>query len=218
MSVNAGAFAAVLTQCAAAGVRRVVQCGSTVVYGPPPLYGPGRVDEDARPAPRTAYGLSKAMAELAAEWGRTALGLAVTTLRLPLVLGPGRWYAGAAAGYARLLRAAATGGTAREAVPGTRFDAVHGDDAAEALLLLAAREGAPALLNLAGLTPSMAEVAAELAHLAPAARLETVETAAAAELPLVDDGRLRALGWSARRDLRTVLAETLDEMTAKDTA
>lgn len=218
VAVNAGDFTSVLAGCAAAGVRRVVQCGSTVVYGPPALYGPGRVDESARPAPRTAYGLSKRMAELAADWGRDALGLSVTTLRLPLVLGPGRWYAGAAASYARLLQAAANGGTAHEAVPGHPFDAAHGDDVADALLLLAALDDAPALLNMAGSTLTMPEVAAALARLAPAARLEVTETAAQPDLPLVNDARLRALGWSARRDLRTILADTLREMTAKETA
>lgn len=96
VAVNAGAFAATLAACAASGVARVVQCGSTVIYGPASDYPATRVDEAAPPAPRTAYGLTKLMAEQAAQWAVDALGLDVVTLRLPLVFGPGRWYAGAA--------------------------------------------------------------------------------------------------------------------------
>jgi dTDP-4-dehydrorhamnose reductase len=59
VAVNAGAFAATLAACAACGVARVVQCGSTVVFGPASDYRATRVDEAAPPAPRTAYGLTK---------------------------------------------------------------------------------------------------------------------------------------------------------------
>jgi UDP-glucose 4-epimerase len=217
VAVNAGAFAAALAACAAAGVARVVQCGSTVVYGPPSDYfasddpasddGPPRVDEAATPAPRTAYGLTKLMAEQAAHWSVTALGLDVVTLRLPLVLGPGRWYAGAAGSHARMLRAAADGVALREEVSPAAFDVVHGDDAAAALLLLAARRGPPRLLNMAGLTTSLPAIAAALSP-----RIETVALPAPAAFPLVDDGALRALGWAPARSLGDILDDTLAEM------
>jgi UDP-glucose 4-epimerase len=218
VSVNAGGFAAVLSACAEAGVRRVVQCGSTVVYGPPGLYPAERVDEDAPPAPRSAYGLSKRMAEAAADWGADALGLSVTTLRLPLVLGPGRWYVGAATLIARMLRAAADKAALHEAVPAAPFDAVHGDDAAEALLLLAGRPDAPRLLNMAGLTVTHSAIAAALATLAPAARITVAAQPGPADLPLVDDTRLRALGWAPQRGLEAILSDTLREMTTEETA
>jgi UDP-glucose 4-epimerase len=213
VAVNAGGFAAVLAACAEAGVRRVVQCGSTVVYGPPDLYLSERVDEAAAPAPRSAYGLSKHMAELAADWGADALGLSVTTLRLPLVLGPGRWYVGAATLFARMLRAAAEGSALHEVVPAAPFDAVHGDDAADALLMLAGRPDAQCLLNMAGLTLTYGRIAAALGG-----RIEVVEQPGPADLPLVDDSRLRALGWAPRRALDAILSETLREMTMKEKA
>ncbi|MGG5811233.1 NAD-dependent epimerase/dehydratase family protein [Falsiroseomonas sp. CW058] len=206
VAVNAGAFAALLGACAAAGVARVVQCGSTVVYGPASLYAAPRVGEDAPPAPRTAYGLTKLMAEQAAAWAEVALGLDVVTLRLPLVFGPGRWYAGAAGAYARMLRAAASGAALREEVPDAAFDVVHGDDAAEAILLLAALRGPPRVLNMAGLTTSLPAIAAALSP-----RIEAVPRPAPAAFPLVDEARLRALGWAPGRGLARILDDTLAE-------
>ena len=212
VAVNAGGFAAMLAACAQVGVDRVVQCGSTVVYGPPDLYPPGRVDEDAVAAPRSAYGLSKLMAEIAAEWGSDALGLSVTTMRLPLVLGPGRWYVGTAGAYARMLRAALDGTTLQETVPAAPFDAVHVDDAAAALLRLAADPAAPRRLNMAGVTITLAEVATALRRLFPACRLDLTGLDEPPALPLVNDARLRALGWVVRRGLDAILSDTLDEM------
>jgi nucleoside-diphosphate-sugar epimerase len=207
VAVNAGAFAATLAACAAAGVARVVQCGSTVVYGPASDYRATRVDEAAPPAPRSAYGLTKLMAEQAALWAVDALGLDVVTLRLPLVFGPGRWYAGAAASYARMLRATVDGTALEEEVSPASFDLVHGDDAAAALLLLAARRGPPRVLNMAGLTTSLPGIAAALSP-----RVRAAIVPAAAAFPLVDDGALRALGWAPRRGLADILDDTLADM------
>lgn len=205
--VNAGAFAATLMAAAAAGVARIVACGSTVVYGPASDYPAVRVTEEAPPRPRSAYGLTKLMAEQAAAWGTVALGLDVVTLRLPLVLGPGRWYAGAAGAYARMLRAAADGASLREEVPASAFDVVHGDDAADALLLLAGRRGPPRLLHIVGVTTSLPGIAAALSP-----RIEAVPVPGPAPYPLVDDGALRSLGWTPRRGLADILDDTLAEM------
>lgn len=207
VTVNAGAFAATLAACARASVARVVQCGSTVIYGPAADYAAPRVDESAPAAPRTAYGLTKLMAEQAGQWAVDALGLDVVTLRLPLVFGPGRWYAGAAGTYARMLRATVDGTELREEASAVAFDVVHGDDAAAAILMLAARRGPPRVLNMAGLTTSVPEIAAALSP-----KLRAVPVPAPAAFPLVDDAALRALGWTARRSLRDILDDTLAEM------
>jgi UDP-glucose 4-epimerase len=207
VAVNAGALAATLAACATAGVARVVQCGSTVVYGPASDYRATRVDEAAAPAPRTAYGLTKLMAEQAAQWAVDALGLDVVTLRLPLVFGPGRWYAGAAGAYARMLRATVDGTAWQEEVSPVSFDVVHGEDAAAGLLLLAARRGPPRVLNMVGLTTSLPGIAAALSP-----KLRAVVVPAPAAFPLVDDGALRRLGWAPRRGLAAILDDTLAEM------
>ena len=208
---NAGAFAALLAACAEAGVPRVVACGSSVVYGPATLY-PGLVDEAAPLAPMTAYGLSKEMAERAADWARRSLGLGVVTVRLPLVLGPGRWYGGAAAFLDRLLRAAARGAPAYENVPDGPFDGAHGDDAAEALLALAGRRGGPPVLNLTGFIATWAEVAATLRDLRPGADLAVTPRAADGALPLMDGALLRAALATTPRGLRETLSDALEEM------
>ena len=207
VAVNAGAFAATLGACARAGVARVVQCGSTVVFGPAADYAAARVDEAAPPAPRTAYGLTKLMAEQAGNWAVDALGLDVVTLRLPLVFGPGRWYAGAAGAYARMLRATVEGTELHEEVSSVAFDVVHGDDAAAAILMLAARRGPPRVLNMAGLTTSLPEIAEALSP-----KLRVVGVSAPAAFPLVEDATLRALGWMPKRSLRDILDDTLAEM------
>jgi UDP-glucose 4-epimerase len=212
VAVNAGAFAALLAACAEAGVQRVVQCGSTVVYGPANFYTSTRVDEDAAPSPRTAYGLTKLMAEQAAQWAADAFGLDVVTLRLPLVFGPGRWYAGAAGAYARMLRATVDGTDLREEVSPVSFDVVHGDDAAEAILLLATLRGPPRVLNMAGLTTSLPGIAAALS-----ARIQAVVVPAPAAFPLVDERRLRALGWAPTRGLAAILDDTLADMRGRTT-
>lgn len=207
VSVNAGAFAAALAACAASGIGRVVQCGSTVVFGPASGYAAARIDETAPAAPRTAYGLTKLMAEEAARWAAVSLGLDVVTLRLPLVLGPGRWYAGAAGSYARMLRATADGAAVTEEVATAPFDAVHGDDAAEAILLLAALRGPPRVLNMGGVTTSLPDIAAALSP-----HITAVPLPLPAAFPLVDDRSLRALGWAPRRSLADILNDTLAEM------
>ena len=207
VAVNAGAFAATLAACGQAGVTRVVQCGSTVIYGPAADYAATRVDESAPAAPRTAYGLTKLMAEQAGQWAVDALGLDVVTLRLPLVFGPGRWYAGAAGAYARMLRATVDGIELHEEVSSVAFDVVHGDDAAAAILMLAARRGPPRVLNMAGLTTSLPEIATALSP-----KLRVVGVSAPAAFPLVEDATLRALGWMPQRSLRDILDDTLAEM------
>jgi UDP-glucose 4-epimerase len=216
VGVNAGEFAALLVSAARLGITRIVQCGSTVVYGPASDYSDERVDETARPAPRGAYGLTKLMAESAAEWGNRALGLDAVTLRLPLVAGPGRWYGGAIAAMHRMIEAAASGGATRETVPGAAFDMVHGDDAAEVLLRLAQGAGGPSLLNLAGFTTRYREVAETLCRLAPSVRIAIDELAGPSAFPLVDDRRLREhLNWRPARDLSELLEGAMREARAR---
>jgi nucleoside-diphosphate-sugar epimerase len=106
-----------------------------------------------------------------------------------------------------MLRAAMDGAALREEVSPVPFDVVHGDDAAEALLLLAARRGPPRVLNMAGLTTSLPDIAAALSP-----KLQAVPVPAPAAFPLVDDSTLRALGWAPRRGLADILQDTLADM------
>lgn len=212
ISVNAGAFSALLVSAARAGVTRIVNCGSTVVYGPASDYPVERVDESAMLAPRGAYGLTKLMAEAAVDWGNRALGLDVVTLRLPLVAGPGRWYGGAIAAMHRMIEAATVSGTARESVPGAAFDMIHSDDAAEVLLALARRAGGPTIFNLAGFTTTYGQIVSTLKRLSPRAAIAIDEVGGPAAFPLVDDQRLRQhLDWHPARDLTQLLEGSMHE-------
>jgi UDP-glucose 4-epimerase len=198
VGVNAGGFAALLHAAAGAAVPRIVQAGSVLVYGPGSLHATGRVTEAAPAAPRTAYGLSKLMGEQAAAYGRDRLGLEVATVRLPLLFGPSRWYAGSAGPLMRLLLAAARRAPVREEVPPGRFDLAYGPDAGEVFARLALLpEAPPPLLNLEGITASYREIAAALQHLAPDAPApELVERRTIEPAPLMDGSLLRRrLEW-----------------------
>lgn len=154
MAVNAHGFRALLVAAQAAGVRRVLWSSSTVAIGP--AQGAARLDEDCACAPVTAYGRSKHAAELVAAEFRAAHGMDITGVRLPLVLGPGLWYEGAAAALKRLV----AGEPAEVAAPDLLFDAVHVADVARLFLHLLARPGLAPLYHLAGFTTTWREVAA----------------------------------------------------------
>ena len=113
LAVNLLGFRNVLEAALESGVGRVVWTSSTVVYGPSNAYAEQPVDEDAPTGPLTFYGLTKELSERTAAYYARRHGLAVTGLRLPLVLGPGLWYQGAASAIAGLVAAARKGEACR---------------------------------------------------------------------------------------------------------
>lgn len=90
-AVNVGGAMVVARAAAGAGVRRMVHCSSTAVYGS--RTGDPTVNEDAPLRPDSAYARSKADAE-AALGSVSADGLSVVVARITAVLGPGcrSWY------------------------------------------------------------------------------------------------------------------------------
>jgi nucleoside-diphosphate-sugar epimerase len=85
-SVNVGGTHVLLTECEAAGVRKVVYTSSSAVFGVPrsnPVY------PDTPPTPVEAYGRAKYGAELLCEAARTR-GLQVAIIRPRTILGHGR--------------------------------------------------------------------------------------------------------------------------------
>ncbi len=142
IAVNAGGLATVLDAAARAGVRRVLWTSSTVVYartagerGPP-------ADEREPTGPDTAYGLSKQLAEATAAWFRVHRPVDPTGVRLPLVLGPGLRYRGAAAPFRDAMRTfAATGAMPAAAAADSPNDVLYVKDAARLLVALAAFPG-----------------------------------------------------------------------------
>src|SRR5882757_3761490 len=113
--INVAGHGKLIEAACAAGVRRIVWTSSTVVYGPASDYADTRVDEDDRPAPTTIYGLTKQMAEALSVFLARRHGIDIVGLRLPLILGHGLWYQGAASAIVDIFAAARAGRVARVA-------------------------------------------------------------------------------------------------------
>ncbi len=159
-AVNVDGFRRLLTAAADAGVPRVVWASSTTVYGPASDYGDGPVDEDSPVRPRLVYGLTKVMGEQLGCFFRDTRGLEVCGLRIPLVIGPGCWYRGAAGQVVDLFAAAAAGQAAVLSGPTALVDFQYVTDAAAAFLAVAAHAGPVAdCYNVAGFTARFADLA-----------------------------------------------------------
>lgn len=212
LAVNVLGFRRMLEACVAAGVRRVIWTSSTVVFGraaDPAM----RIGEDAPRRPVAAYGLSKVLAEDVARYYRDRHGLETVALRIPLMLGPGLWYDGAAGVLKSMVAAASPGTGPVFSVPDVEFDAMHVDDCADLVAALhGTRPGLAAVYNVAGFTTAYRTIAAALAELVPGYRPALAPQRPDIVYPLVSQALLeRDTGWRHRRDLRNVLADMLRE-------
>ena len=209
LAVNLLGFRRLMEAAVEARVPRLLWSSSTVAIGPVEKVG-ARVSEDVPCTPATNYGLTKHLAEQAALFMRRVHGLDVTGIRLPLIFGPGLWYAGAAAALTRLVAAAAPGAAPEEALPGTVFDAAHVEDVARLFAHLL-RVPAPApIYHLAGFTTCWAEIAATLAALVPG-YAPRVTPAPGLVWPLVSQRRLEQdTGFACVHDLRSTLRDMLE--------
>ncbi len=207
LGVNVIGWTNVLRAAQQRGVARVLAAGSSVVFGPARLYAERRVEESATPRPTTVYGLSKLMAEQAAQTYRDRFALAVTTLRLPLVFGPDRWYGGAAALLNRLLEAAAPGASAPCHAPIDPFDLIHVEDAAQALrLAVESSAELQSVYHVTGFTTTYPAIVFALKRLVPDFEIYFEAAPAGLVLPLMRAERIaRDLGYSARYDLTGAL-------------
>jgi UDP-glucose 4-epimerase len=212
LSVNVLGLRNVFEAAREAGVGRVVWTSSTVVYGPAETYGAERVAEDAPLAPRTFYGLTKRLGEDVAHYVRDRHGLAVTGLRLPIVIGPGLWYAGAAAAIAAVVNNARPGGRHEVAFHDDPVDLMHAADVGEAVVAALDPDRAPAAIyNINGFTVRMSDIIAAAMARVPGYHVEHDRVPAAISFPLVDDARFRRdAGHAPRRGL----AEVVDDMLA----
>jgi UDP-glucose 4-epimerase len=209
LAVNLLGFRRLMQAAVEARVPRVLWSSSTVALGPVETIGP-RVTEDEVCTPRTTYGLTKHLAEQAALFMRRAHGLDVTGIRLPLIFGPGLWYAGAAAALTRLVAAAAPGAAPEEALPAGIFDAAHVQDVARLFALLLQAPGPAPIYHLAGFTTSWPEIAATLAELVPGYAPRITATPGIT-WPLVSQRLLEQdTGFACRYDLRSTLRDLLE--------
>ena len=138
ITVNAGGLATLLQAAAGAGIRRVLWTSSTVVYGRTDAAGLPPADEMLPADPDTAYGLSKQLAEITAEWFRAHRPVESIGVRLPLVLGPGLHYRGAAAQFLDVMTSVTSRGEIPTPLPADfGSDVLYVKDAARLLVTLA---------------------------------------------------------------------------------
>jgi UDP-glucose 4-epimerase len=212
LAVNVLGHRNLLEAAREAGVERAVWTSSTVVYGPADRYPAQPVDEAAPTAPVTFYGLTKVLAEEIAAYHVRRHGQSVVGLRLPLVLGPGLWYAGVGAGLMSLFEAARTGAPARLAFHDHALDLMHVNDAAGAILDVLRHDGplAPAY-NLEGFRARASDIVADIRSLRPNADIALDVTEPPLLFPLISGARLRAdVGFAARYDRRAFAAALLE--------
>jgi UDP-glucose 4-epimerase len=212
-AVNVDGFRNLIGIAARHGVQRIVWTSSTVVYGPADAYGEGRVDERSAKAPRTVYGLTKHVAEEIAIFLATRHRIDIVGLRLPLVLGPGLWYQGAAAALIALLRAAGKGEAHTIAFHDIAMDLMHVADVARAVV--ATLEAASIVLpiyNINGFTASASDLVRTIAAQRPGLRITHEVQPAAMRFPLISDATFRhAFAFAPEYDLIGFVAAMLAE-------
>lgn len=192
MAINVDGLRHVLEAAHAAGVSRVITTGSSVVFGPADNYASERVDEDAPKRPRTIYGLTKVISEDIVQYFRDRFGMDASTIRLPLVLGPGLWYRGAASAVAAVIANARPGASHSVSFHNLPIDLMHVADVARAAALALTDPGKlDAIYHINGFTARLSEIAAGAAALVPGYQVHHEIVPAANTFPLIDDSRFR---------------------------
>lgn len=212
MRVNVLGFQNLLESCVRHRIQRVLWTSSTVVFGSE-LKPDQRLDEGASKRPLVNYGLSKVLAEDIAHFYRQRDGLQVTGLRIPLMLGVGLWYRGAAASVGDLVRQALGVESKTLSVPLHSFDAMNVKDMGVLVqTLLDHRATLSPIYNVSGFTTSYPEIIQTLAELVPGFRARVNETPADIVYPLVSQALLeRETGWRQRYDLTETLLDLINE-------
>jgi len=138
-------------------------------------------------------------------------GQSVVGLRLPLVLGPGLWYEGVAAGLMGLFEAARTGRPARLVFHNHALDLMHVNDAAAAIVDVLRHQGPlEPVYNLEGFQARASEIVADIGSLRPGAEIALDVIEPPLLFPLISGARLRAdIGFAARYDRRAFAAALL---------
>lgn len=215
LAVNFEGFRTLCEAALEAGVNRLVWTSSTVVYGDPADYGDQPVTEADRLAPRTFYGFTKQLAEAAGGYYARRHDMQVTGLRLPLVLGPKLWYAGAASEILEAARAAASGRAHEVAFHDDPMDLMHVRDTARALVACLDHEGhLGEVYNINGFRTGMGEILAGLRQRCSGWEFDHHRTPPTQQFPAVNDARFRTdLGFTPDYDLEAVLDGLLQEET-----
>src|SRR5262249_51995465 len=130
MEINVSGHGKLVDAACRAGVKRIVWPGSTGVCRPASAYAPAHAGEGGTSAPTTVYGLTKHLAEELSAFMTRRYGVEIVSMRLPLILGPGLWYQGAASAISEVFAAAREGRPARVTFHDRPVDLMHVVDAA----------------------------------------------------------------------------------------
>lgn len=192
------------------GVAQVVFSSTVATYGE----GAGDpVLEGAPQRPTTIYGVTKVYGERLGEYYATRYGLDFRGLRLPSVVGPGRGATGVSAYSSLMIEQPARGLPYTVPLePRSAMPILYVDDAVRALVEIAVASAAPRrVYNIAGISPSADEIAAEVRRCVPDALIDFAPDAAAQavldswpigieDIPAQDDW-----GWRCPTDLRALV-------------
>ena len=214
IALNLLGFRRLLEVCAAGTRPRVLWTSSVTVFGPRSSYDETTVTETAERRPLSVYGLSKSLAEQAAQFARDTQGLQVTGLRLPLVFGPGYSYRGMGQALADLVEAAVARRPATLVLADRPFDLCYVADAAAALLALA-RHPAPTgpLYHATGFSTTGRAFVDVLRQVSGYPELRWEEGADLLHWPLLNTNRLRdEIGFTPAFDVRTALVDYLQRL------
>jgi nucleoside-diphosphate-sugar epimerase len=196
-------------------VRRIVYFSSGAVFGPPALYGPGPVTDDAPPRPATHYGVYKVANEETARIYWEEHGIPSSGFRPLSVYGPGRDF-GLTADPTLAMKSAVLGRPFQIRWGGAT-DLIYADDVARAAVTAAAStlDGAR-VYNLHGESARIGDVVRMIEDAWPPARglLSHVEQPIPFPVELADHRYQRDLGPQPRTGLREGIRKTLDEFAA----
>jgi nucleoside-diphosphate-sugar epimerase len=194
---------------------RVVYFSSAAVFGPPNLYSPGPISDDAPSKPATHYGVYKVANEETARVYWEEHRIASMGFRPLSVYGPGRDF-GLTADPTLAMKAAVLGRRFQIRWGGAT-DLIYAEDVARACLAAAdSRLEGARVYNLHGESARIADVARLIETIRPGARglITHVEQPIPFPTELADPGYQRDLGPQSRTGLREGVEKTLAEFEA----
>ena len=192
-------------------VERVVYASSAAVFGPPHLYGPGPLTDDAPPRPATHYGVYKVANEETARIYWEEHRIPSIGFRPLSVYGPGRDF-GVTADPTLAMKAALLGRQFRIRWGGST-DLIYVEDVAEACLAGAsATLDSARVYNLHGESAGVSEVVRLIEEAWPSAKGLITHAEHPIPLPaaLADHGYQRDLGPRPRTSLKDGIRRTLE--------
>ncbi|MFQ5899864.1 MAG: NAD-dependent epimerase/dehydratase family protein [Candidatus Methylomirabilia bacterium] len=195
-------------------IEQVVYASSAAVFGPPQLYPPGPLPDEAPPRPATHYGVYKVANEETARVYWEEYGIPSVGLRPLTVYGPGRDF-GVTADPTLAMKAAVLRRPFRIRWGGTTDFQYTRDVAAASIAAMRATLDGARVFNLHGESAAVSQVVAWIEEACPQARglISALDTPLPLPAALDDGGLQRAVGPLAMTPLREGIRRTVEEFT-----